>query len=197
MLPIVLVSFFWLLWAQTCAGAAIAVHTYRDGSALIVEASADIPVTPRRAWDVLTDYDRLSEFVPDLMESRVIERQGDQVVVEQKGKVSFLFFNLPVFVRMEIVERPPHEVLAKAVKGSFQEMTGRYALEPSTLGVKLSYTGRFVPNFGVPRFIGDAVLKHAVEEQFGAMVHEIERRDGVVGQRGNIDGASIMQAWSQ
>ncbi len=185
MLPITLVGLLGLGWVQSCAGAPIVVKTHRDAEALVVEASADIAVTIQQAWEVLTDYGRLSEFVPDLIESRVIERQGDRVTVEQKGEASFLIFRFPVFMRMEIDEHPPSEVIARSVRGSFQEMSGRYALEPSTGGVHVSYTGRFVPNFGVPRFIGNAALKRAVEKQFGAMVREIERRGGVIaGQSG-------------
>ncbi len=178
MVPVALANLVWLFWSQMCAAAPITVGTHREGEVLVVEAVADLAVTNQQAWDVLTDYARLSEFVPDLTESRVIERIGDRAIVEQKGRVSFLFFRFAISLRMEIEERPPHEILAKAVSGSFQEMTGRYGLESSATGVKLSYTGRFIPNFGVPRAISNAALKGAVEKQFGAVVREIERRGG-------------------
>ena len=175
---IVLANLAWLVWSQTCPAAPIVVSTHREQDVLVVEAGTDLAVTNQQAWGVLTDYAHLSEFVPDLTESRVVERVGDRVVVEQKGGASFLFFRFPISLRMEIEERPPREIVAKAVSGSFKEMTGRYGLEPSETGVKLHYTGRFIPNFGVPRAISNAALKRAVERQFGAMVREIERRGG-------------------
>lgn len=160
------------------AGAAtgIEVSTHLDGEALIVEARADLDATAGQAWDVLTDYDRLSEFIPDLVVSRVVERQGQRVVVEQRGRVAFLFFRHDVNLRMEIDEHPPIEIVARALEGSFQEMTGRYRIEPAQSGLRLQYSGRFVPSFGMPRALGMAALKRAVEKQFGAMVNEIERR---------------------
>jgi carbon monoxide dehydrogenase subunit G len=183
----------WLVLVGACRAASYIVTAHRDGDALVVEANADLAVTDRQAWEVLTDYDHLSEFVPDISESRVIERHGDRAVVEQKGRASFLFFRFSLFVRMEIEERPPHEVLAKAVAGSFQEMTGRYGLEPNETGVKLIYQGRFIPSFGVPRAVGNAAIKRAVENQFGAMVREIERRGGVTsGTKGSASHVSGM-----
>ncbi|MFN0315826.1 MAG: SRPBCC family protein [Burkholderiales bacterium] len=179
MAPVVLGNLAWLLCSQLVLAAPIVVNTHREEDVLVVEARADLAATNQQAWGVLTDYAHLPEFVPDVAESRVAERTGDRVVVEQKGKASFLFFRFSITLRMEIEERPPHEILAKALSGSFKEMTGRYALEPSDTGVKLHYTGRFVPNFGVPRVIGNAALKRAVERQFGAMVQEIERRAAI------------------
>lgn len=160
------------------AGAAtgIEVSAHLDGEALIVEARADLAATAGQAWDVLTDYDRLSDFIPDLLVSRVVARHGQRVVVEQKGRVAFLFFRYDVNMRMEIDEHPPIEIVARALDGSFQEMTGRYLIEPSDRGLKLRYSGRFIPSFGVPRALGIAALKRAVEKQFGAMVNEIERK---------------------
>ncbi|MSQ59053.1 MAG: cyclase [Betaproteobacteria bacterium] len=179
MAPCALANLAWLMCSQACLAAAVVVNTHREEEVLVVEARADLGATNQQAWGVLTDYAHLHEFVPDLAESRVTERTADRVVVEQKGRAGFLFFRFSISLRMEIEERPPREILAKAVSGSFKEMTGRYELEPAGTGVKLHYTGRFVPNFGVPRFIGNAALKRAVERQFGAMVQEIERRAAI------------------
>jgi carbon monoxide dehydrogenase subunit G len=47
-----------------------------------VEAGAELECTIARAWQVLTDYDRLARFIPNLQVSRIVSRQGDDIVVE-------------------------------------------------------------------------------------------------------------------
>jgi len=182
-----LTLFLGRLWLPLCVAQEISVHTHRDGDALVVEAEVDLTASRAQAWDVLTDYGRLAEFVPDLITSRVVERQGARVIIEQTGKVGFLFFVYHAFVRLEVDERAPHEILARAVKGSFDEMTGRYLLEESDEGVNLRYSGRFVPAFGVPRLLSNAAMRRAVEKQFGALAREIERRAALM--RGPIEPA--------
>lgn len=165
-----------ILSVRAGAATGLLVSTHREGDALVVEARADLDATAAQAWDVLTDYGRLSQFIPGLLESRVIERSGDRVIVAQKGRVGFLFFRYDIAYRMEVDEYPPTEIVARALDGSFLEMAGRYRLEAREQGIRLHYAGRFIPSFGVPRALGNAALRGAVEKQFGAMVNEIERR---------------------
>jgi len=44
---------------------------------------------PDWLWTVLTDYDRLDAFIPNLARSRQIWRRGDKVAVEQVGSQQF------------------------------------------------------------------------------------------------------------
>ncbi|MGH8640655.1 MAG: SRPBCC family protein [Burkholderiales bacterium] len=162
-----------------CASAAVAaadvtVQATRDGEAVEVKAVAELAVGPARAWEVLTDYNRLSQFVPDLHESRVVSREGAKAVVEQKGVARFLFFTYPIEVRLAVTEYPHQRIESRAVAGNFRELRGVYTLEAREGGVRLRYQGRLVPDFELPLF-HTYVLKSNVEATFRAMVEEIER----------------------
>jgi ribosome-associated toxin RatA of RatAB toxin-antitoxin module len=161
-----------------CAAAAVAadvtVHTTRDGAALEVEAVADLAVGPGRAWEVLTDYGRFHEFVPDLHESRIVSRDGTQVVVEQSGEARFLFFSYPIQVRLSVTEFPRQRIEARAIAGNFRELRSVYTLEARDGGVRLRYQGRLAPEFQFPLF-GTYVMRSNVEATFRAMVEEIEK----------------------
>ncbi|HKA38633.1 MAG TPA: SRPBCC family protein [Burkholderiales bacterium] len=156
------------------AAADVSVEATRDGDAVEVEAVAEIAVGVARAWEVLTDYNRLAEFVPDLHESRVVSRKGDNAVVEQKGAARFLFFSYPIEVRLAVTEHPRQRIESRAVAGNFRELRSVYTLEPREGGVRLRYHGRLVPDFQLPLF-HTYVLKSNVEATFRAMVEEIER----------------------
>ena len=80
--------------------------------------------------------------------------------------------------RLAVVEVPPRSVVAHAVGGNLKSMEGRYTVAVTPEGtVRLSYSGRLVPDFAVPPVIGKMVVRNVLAEQFRAMVEEIVRRD--------------------
>jgi len=60
-----------------------------------------------------------------------------------------------------------------------RDMEGSYELQASEAGLRLAYSGRFVPGFFVPPLIGLALVRRSLERRFRAMVEEIERRDAL------------------
>ena len=163
-------------FAGAAPGAEVAVHVTRNGDSFSVEASAEFEGTVTRTWQVLTDYGRLAQFVPDLQVSRVLSRQGNRAVVEQKGEARVLFFSYPIDVRLAITEHPNERIVSRAVAGNFREMRGAYSLEAGQGRIVLRYTGHLVPDFFVPPFIGTLALRHNVETTFRALVNEIVRQ---------------------
>jgi carbon monoxide dehydrogenase subunit G len=155
----------------------ISIETSGQGDLVTVTASAEMQVDSRTAWNVISDYDHLAEFIPDMRSSRVVLRDGDELLVEQMGEFGFLFFRQPVEVKLAVVEYPPLRIVARAVGGNLREMDGRYELENLSSGVvRLSYFGRLVPEFSLPPIIGRMVVRSVLAKQFTAMVEEILRR---------------------
>ena len=163
-----------LLGAAVAGAADVSVDATRDGEAVEVAASADLAVGVARAWEVLTAYNRFTEFVPNLDESRIVSRDGVHAVVEQKGSARFLFFTYPIEVRLAVTEHPRQRIESRAIAGNFRELHSVYTLEPREGGARLRYHGRLVPDFQLPLFL-TFVLKNNVEATFRAMVEEIER----------------------
>ena len=159
--------------------AEISVQTTRHGDSFEVEAVAEIDADMVDAWKVLTDYDRLAEFIPGMQESRVVSRDGSNVVVDQRGEAGLLFFTFPMHVRLAIEEFPNDRIVSNAISGNFKELHGVYHLEALGAGLRLRYEGTFTPEFDVPPLIGTLVVRSTVERRFNAMVREIEktRRD--------------------
>lgn len=165
------------LWVSLQVPAAeVVVQATRDGDVLLIEATADFEGTIAQTWQVLTDYDRLHEFIPHLRLSRVIERGRGAVTVEQKGEARLLIFSYPIEVRLAINEFPPGKVVSRAVAGNFKEMSGVYTLDGQQGRVRLRYSGRMTPDFFVPPLVGTWILRHHVHETFSALVDEIVRR---------------------
>ena len=149
-----------------------------QGDFIRVTASADLQVDPRTVWAVISDYDHLAEFIPFMRSSKVVQRDGDKLQVDLAGEFVFLFFRRPVEVRLEVVETPQRQIVARAVSGNLRSMEGRYVVEPLPSGlVRLSYAGSLTPGFPVPPVLGVFVVRMVVTRQFRAMVAEIVRRD--------------------
>ncbi len=156
----------------------LSVEAERRGEGVEVRARAFLAAPQALVWSVLTDYEHLPAFVPGIAKSVVRERQGSRLRLEQTGEARFLIFSFPIDVQLEVTESAPDWVVSRAVAGNLRRMNGRYDLkpEPARGGVLLSYAGVIEPNFDLPPLVGTAALRHMAEEQFRAMVAEIERR---------------------
>jgi ribosome-associated toxin RatA of RatAB toxin-antitoxin module len=168
----------WLLLLVLPAGAQaaeISVQTTRHGDSFEIEATAEIEVDVADAWKVLTDYDRLADFIPGMQESRVVSRDGFNVVVDQRGEASLLFLTFPMRVRLAIEERPYERIVSTAIAGNFKELHGVYHLQPRGAKLQLRYEGKFTPDFVFPPLLGTLIVRTTAERRFSAMVHEIEK----------------------
>ena len=152
------------------------VDVDRNGRSFAVQASATIGAPAAVVWEVLTDYDHLARFIPGLSVSSVNLRSGNRVQLEQKGEARFLFFSYPIEVFLEVLEVPRSSITSRAVEGNLRRMSGRYDLKNSGSDVSLRYVGELEPDFELPPIIGTLAVRAMVQEQFAAMVAEIERR---------------------
>lgn len=157
------------------AAAEISILTTRHGDSFEIEATAEIDADLTEAWKVLTDYDRLSRFIPGMLESRVVSRDGLRVVVDQRGEAGFLFLTFPIRVRLSIEERPYDRIVSTAISGNFKELSGVYYLDARETGLRLRYEGRFTPDFGFPPLLGTLIVRSTAQKRFAAMVSEIEK----------------------
>ena len=171
-----------LLSSPLSAAADFKVEARRDGDAVLVEARASVKADVETAWNVLTAYDRYAEFIPDLKLSEILARAGETAIVHQKGEAGFFLFHFPMEVTFSVTEEPPTGIHSRAISGTFKEMTGAYHLTADGDVLRLTYSGRLVPNFGLPPLVGTAAVRAAVEKQFSALVKEIQRRAAARGE---------------
>lgn len=175
--------------------AAATVEVTRHGREFAVAASADVRAGVEVTWSTLTDYEALPRFLPNVKSARVLRRSQvdglERLLVEQRGEFRYLFFAHPVTVRLDVVQRRPERVDARAVAapgddGTFLEyFEGRYDITPSAAGARVNYRARIVPREGLPPVIGTLAVRWTVRQEFEAMMAEIERR-GAQEQRASL-----------
>ncbi|XP_010428596.1 PREDICTED: uncharacterized protein LOC104713217 isoform X1 [Camelina sativa] len=104
-----------------------------------MEASLD------SVWKVLTDYEKLSDFIPGLVVSELVEQEGNRVRLFQMGQQNLalgLKFNAKAVLdcfekELEIL---PHgrrrEIDFKMVEGDFQLFEGKWSIEQLDKGIQ-------------------------------------------------------------
>ena len=173
---------------QSTVAATITVDAERRGDTIDIRASTVLKADGATAWRVLTDYDRYTEFIPDLRVSRVVARHGATVTVEQSGDAALWLFRMPLDITFEINEVPPTGLQSHAVAGSLHALASSYALTPTPSGVRLDYAGRVAPGFALFGPLEQIAVQHNVARQFQALADEIERRSAANG--GHTAGAA-------
>jgi len=174
-----------LLGLVLAAGSAIAaepvtVTAKAQGEAVQVHAVANVRAPLSLIWQTLTDYDRLSAFIPGMKSSRVVARRGTSAIVEQTGSAGPFFIGYPIDVVVESVEYHPRAIEIHVLKGNIKQLDGRYDLEPSAAGPNaytLRWTGLIQAGVELPSFITIPLMRASIEDQFTGMVNEIERRE--------------------
>ncbi len=93
-------------------------------------------------WKVLTSYDRLNEFIPNLDKSIVESRKGDVITLRQVGSQDFLGFKFSAEVLLELTEMKEQGVLRfSLIKGDFRRFDGSWLIHqlPNQQGSSLVY----------------------------------------------------------
>jgi hypothetical protein len=155
----------------------IMVKVVKDGPNIAVDVDLPVDAPWPVVWDVLTDYDRMAEFISNVSVSAIVENGLENVLrVHQKGSASFGPFSLP-FDNVREIELVPHrEIRSRLVSGDFKasSFTTRIVLVGERIHVVNS--GRYTPNVWVPPLIGPAMIEAETRKQFGEIRAEMLRR---------------------
>jgi ribosome-associated toxin RatA of RatAB toxin-antitoxin module len=151
-----------------------------EGRQRQISATIQIPHAIEQVWQILTDYDRLADFVPNLSKSQQIEHPHGGVRVEQVGTQSFLTFMFRARVVLDMVETFPHQIAFEMVEGDFKSFSGSWQLEPVELanrtGTKLRYTVLVLP----PRTMPVGLIERCVRSNLAVNLVAVQQRADVL-----------------
>lgn len=149
--------------------------TRRSGE-FLVEGWLSVAVPPSVAWAVLTDYDHMAEFIPDMRESRRVVGEGDSLRVWQKGVTRVGPFSFDYEVEREVWVTPESLIRSRGIRGNMKKLELETTLAADPVGVKIHYRAEIVPDFWVPPLLGPRLIRTQAEQQFRALVAEMKRR---------------------
>jgi ribosome-associated toxin RatA of RatAB toxin-antitoxin module len=93
-----------------------------------IEAKIQLPYPVEQVWQVLTDYEALSEFIPNLEMSQRVEHPDGGIRVEQIGAQTALKMKFSARVVLDMEENFPESLNFDMVEGDFNEFEGQWCL---------------------------------------------------------------------
>lgn len=149
-----------------------ALHMYE------VNAAGTVQAAPATVWRILTGYERMNEFVPDMESSKVLARNGNEVIIEQFGTARFLFMSKSIHLIVRATEQPMNAIDIALISGDMKHYESHWELVPvaETGGTKVIYSGRLIPNFYVPGILGAKIIRHDIERMMGAVLTRLDSR---------------------
>ncbi len=149
-----------------------------------------IEATPDQVWDVLTDYEALSDFLPGLISNTVLSQeatdQGKSVIMESVNVTDVLVFQISSRTLLELQEQPQTQIDFSLIEGDhLQELSGSWQLDsgilPSsidpeqTTGILLTYQAQ-ASSRGVATTTFTGVFVKQIRQNLQAIKAEIGRR---------------------
>ncbi|KKJ00583.1 hypothetical protein PROH_11415 [Prochlorothrix hollandica PCC 9006 = CALU 1027] len=151
-----------------------------EGRRRRLEAEIWIPCGVDRVWEVLTDYEGLATFIPNLTSSRILEQEGDRVRLEQVGAERFWKLTFSAKVVLDMVTDRPQAIHFTMVQGDFKEMAGSWLLAPQVqegqAGTRLSYHLTIHPKRTMPVKLVECHLSVGLPRNLVAIYQEVMRR---------------------
>jgi ribosome-associated toxin RatA of RatAB toxin-antitoxin module len=147
------------------------------GNVYQVNARGEVAAAPEAVWRILTDYERMPGFVPDLHSAKVLSRSGDQVVLEQTGSARLLFFRRHIHLVVQVREQPLSRIDVSLVNGDMlvYHCSWRLVPVPDTGGTRVVYSGTMAPKFYVPGMFGSTMLRSDIERMMAAVLARLDR----------------------
>jgi len=136
-----------------------------------------LPLRAEAVWDVITDYEQLQSFIPNLVRSRLLSRDGSKVLLEQTGGQRFAGLCFTASVRLELQERPQDGILGfRMVAGDFRRFEGAWTLSGDGHGLRLRYELLVQACMGMPISLIEQRLRDDLASNLRAVALETLRR---------------------
>ncbi|HIK44518.1 MAG TPA: SRPBCC family protein [Leptolyngbyaceae cyanobacterium M65_K2018_010] len=136
-------------------------------------AHTDLPFAAEQLWQILTDYDNLSSFIPNLSYSQRLGHPGGGIRLEQMGSQCFLQVKFCARVVLDMVEAFPQRISFSMVEGDFREFEGEWTLESLGEGQRpltcLGYALLVRPPRGMPAGLIERHIRHDLTRNLKAI----------------------------
>jgi len=132
---------------------------------------------PQWLWAVLTDYENLNRFIPNLASSRLLWRRGTTVGLEQVGSQMFCGLRFTAKVEIELDEDlSAGQLRFRMVRGDFRRFEGSWAIHHDERGTSLLYELTVQGKPGMPIGLIEQRLQEDLANNVRGVQQEAQRR---------------------
>ena len=159
--------------ASLASGALLEIVTEKlQGRYRRICASILIPCSIEQVWKVLTDYDSLSDFIPNLTVSRRLGESESGTLLEQIGSQCFLNVQFCARVVLDMAEKFPNYLGFTMVEGDFKAFEGAWKLEPDSESESITclmYELTVCPPLAIPAMLIERHLRRDLAQNLQAI----------------------------
>ena len=146
------------------------VEVTETGGVYTVTAAFALTESPDTVMAVLTDYDRIPQYLPDVTVSRVLERTATGAIVEQQALSRFMMFSKRVHLVLDVREEARSLRFRDRCGQSFSSYQGSWVISQHDSVTVVDYQLSARPAFEVPAF----VLKRLLKRDSGELIDRIK-----------------------
>jgi ribosome-associated toxin RatA of RatAB toxin-antitoxin module len=169
-----------ILLVVAAASAAVAsdpqVSVREDGGLYTVAATFGVSQPASTVVAVLTDYEEIPRFMPDVRTSHVLERRDGRTVVEQEAVARLMMFSRRIHLVLEVHEEAGSITFRDRCGRSFAHYAGSWTITNTDLGTNIEYQLTAKPTFDVPDFLLKRLLKRDATQMIENLQTEIAAR---------------------
>ncbi|WP_273429537.1 SRPBCC family protein [Chitinibacter tainanensis] len=162
------------VWAQDLAP--IAVQSTERNGHLYFSAQFSVPVAKPLAFAVLSDFEHMSEFMPNMSSSKVLSRKANRWVVQQEGQLQLGLLSWSLNSTREIELIGLDEIVAHSLDAQQGAFSSRMQLQQQAQSTTMSYAADWQPASGWMASLGKQYVQQQMQQQFAAMQKEMLRR---------------------
>ena len=150
-----------------------------------------ITASPQTVWSVLTDYNNLSNFLPNTVSSQIVEVNDNRWIVEQIDERQILGVTARSRIVTESIQTPQSRIDFSLVDGDLETMQGYWQLQQLSgskqgqVEVLLEYAVEAQPKSGIPTRVFYPIFRNSLNPTLNAIRQESERRMKVLGMGNN------------
>lgn len=139
-----------------------------------------LALDPEWLWAVLTDYDNLHAFIPNLAASRQIWRRGNRVAVEQVGTQQLCGLRFSARVQLELTEeRESGQLRFRMLEGDFRCFEGSWCVGSDDRSSWLFYDLTVQGRAGMPISLIEQRLQQDLANNVRGVQQEAQRRASI------------------
>jgi ribosome-associated toxin RatA of RatAB toxin-antitoxin module len=148
-----------------------------------VEATIHLPHPIERVWQVLTNYEKLSKFIPNLSISRQVPHPEGGIRLEQVGVQNLKVVTFSARVVLDMTEEYLSAIRFKMVEGDFKAFSGEWLLQPmpetEAGGTRLTYCLEVWPKATIPVIAIEQRLRKDLPANLKAILQHLESQKAI------------------
>jgi ribosome-associated toxin RatA of RatAB toxin-antitoxin module len=138
----------------------------------------DVGAPQASLWKWLTDYDHQAGYMPYMTKSKVVGKEGQDLLVDQAGTIRILFWSFTMRMKQRVSEEALRHMHFKAVDGDFSSLEGDFHLKAasgSTDHTQLECEFTVQPKRRVPNWAVRMAAKRYLRKMVNVLAQKAEQ----------------------